>query len=42
VVTKGTQRESAGFFVFKAFKIYFDKRLKTKNPKIALQFWVYA
>jgi hypothetical protein len=28
--------------VIPPFKIYFDKRLKTKNPKIALQFWVYA
>jgi hypothetical protein len=24
------------------FKIHFDKRLKTKIPKIAQQFWVYA
>jgi hypothetical protein len=37
-----TQHESAGFFAFNAFKIHFDKRLKTKIPKIAQQFWVYA
>jgi len=28
--------------VIPSFKIYFDKRLKTKNPKIAQQFWVCA
>jgi hypothetical protein len=28
--------------VIPPFKIYFDKRLKTKNPKIAQQFWVCA
>ena len=37
-----TQHESAGFFVFKAFKIHFDKRLKSKKTKIAQQFWVCA
>jgi hypothetical protein len=30
-----TQHESAGFFVFKAFKTCFDKHLKIKRPKIA-------
>jgi hypothetical protein len=28
--------------VIPPFKIYFDKRLKTKIPKIAQQLWVYA
>jgi hypothetical protein len=28
--------------VIPPFKIYFDKRLKTKKPKIAQQFWVCA
>ncbi len=28
-----TQHESAGFFVFKAFKTCFDKRLKIKGRK---------
>jgi len=41
-VTSKNPARSAGFFVFTAFKIHFDKRLKTKIPKIAQQFWVYA
>jgi hypothetical protein len=28
--------------VIPSFKIHFDKRLKTKKPKIAEQFWVCA
>jgi hypothetical protein len=31
-----------GFLFFNAFKIHFDKRLKTKISKIAQQFWVLA
>jgi hypothetical protein len=37
-VTSKNPARSAGFFVFTAFKIYFDKRLKTKYPKTAQQF----
>jgi hypothetical protein len=41
-VTSKNPARSAGFFVFIAFNIYVDKRIKTKIPKIAQQFWVYA
>jgi len=37
-----TQHESAGFFVFSAFKIHFEKRIKQKYPQTAEQFWVLA
>jgi hypothetical protein len=37
-----TQHVVPGFLFFNAFKIHFDKRLKTKISKIAQQFWVLA
>jgi hypothetical protein len=37
-----TQHESAGFFVFSAFKIHFDKRKKTKTPENCAAVWVLA